>query len=204
MLGMALTATSVIAASAAHAITFDEAASLLPAKEFAALREAPSSVTEALSDASRMAGAWKAGRLPAKAAADATAKAVDRLAASWSDLATASGETRRAAHAVAVLVLATDVKTLMVASEWRADGPLAVAVDGWLFENARGWRPMVDDRPPDVDCTQNLLACYQYCANLRDFVSRSVCGIDCELSFLGCVGGVLGELTTGLVERIAR
>ena len=199
---MALTAMSLIVASAAQAITFDEALNLLPAKDLAALREAPASVVDALSDVSQVASAWKAGRMPMKDAELAAADAVGRLTASWDELASSPARARSVAHGVALVVLATDVKALMVASEWRTDGPLAEAMVGWLEGSESGLRPTTEDRPPDSRCFQNWQGCMQHCSNGRDFMSRSFCGLDCQLSFIGCSGGAIGEVVGGLIGSV--
>ena len=194
---MALTAMSLIVASAAQAITSDEALSLLPAEDLAALRAAPPAVVDALSDASQIASAWKAGRLPMRDAELAAADAVTRLTAGWSELATSPFSTRWAAHQVAVLVLTSDVKELMVASEWRTDGPLAEAVVGWVDESTRV-RPLLDDGDPRRGCLERLADCFVDCSERETFFARGLCGLRCAGALPGCAASAITDLMSGL------
>ena len=74
-------------------------------------------------------------------------------------------------------MLATDVKDLMVASEWRTDGPLAEAVVGWLDEVAQDLRSLVaDDRAGGLE---RLAECFIDCSDEETFLQRSMCGLRC-------------------------
>ena len=42
-----------------------------------------------------------------------------------------------------------------------------------------------------VSCTQDLLGCYARASQIDSWVTRWAAGMDCELDYAGCVGGVI-------------
>lgn len=192
-------ALGLLAASAAQAGMFEDALGRLGARDVAALRAAPPALMQAMADASAIASDWKEGRLPANDAAPAAADAVNRLGAHWRELAAAPAATRWVVHQVALVVIAGDVRSLMIAAEWRTDGPLARAIGGWLDESAR-MRPLLNPAPPRNPCFQGIAGCYSHCSNAATWWERSLCGLDCELDFAQCMGGALGGVLGGILD----
>ena len=196
---MMLVLTGLIAATAAQAGMLDEALGRLGARDAAALRAAPPALMQAMADMSGIADQWKSGGLLAADAAPAVAEAVDRLSAHWSELGAAPVATRWIVHQIALVVMASDVRSLMIAAEWRTDGPLSRAIGGWLDESAR-MHPQLSPRPPRNPCFQGLAGCFVHCSNLGTWWERSLCGLDCELDFAECTGGALCGLIGGILE----
>ena len=188
----ALLALGLIAASTAHAITFDEAVGLLGTKGVSALRAASPEVVQAIADVSQVASAWKAGRLATSDAVLAAAEAVRRLSDHWSDLRQVPPASGWAVHQVAVLVLASDVRSLMTAAEWRTDGPLSEAMVGWLDESTRMLPSLAPDGPGAKGCLEALADCMDSASYGRTVLERGRRGLACAWEFIQCTGSKMG------------
>ena len=49
-------------------------------------------------------------------------------------------------------------------------------------------------------CFKDAGSCYSACAYEDNAISRSLCGMDCMVDLLGCVGGELGEVIEDVVD----
>jgi hypothetical protein len=207
-LTLVLAVPPLLHVSAPRAETLGEAidVALAPAGA-AALSALPPELLGAVHLSSTALAAHRQGLSSAEDAAAVVSAQLDRLAAVQPQLGTLSAGQLRAGLLLQGRVSVAGARALVDALPagaaraelLRAAGRLTVAT-GSLLEA----RLQAADEGPDHACFQQYAACMDYCAQLWDAADRSLCGMDCNLDFVVCLGGVLGEgglsFLEGLIE----
>ena len=49
-------------------------------------------------------------------------------------------------------------------------------------------------------CFQGTASCYAGCATLDSSLDRSLCGMDCNVDLIACIGGEIGDVVVEIVE----